>query len=355
MRILITGGCGFVGSNLACLIKEHHPDYDIQIIDNLKRRGAHLNLQRVMDGGISFRHGDIRIREDLEPIDSIDVIIDASAEPSVLAGVTSGIENVVQTNFNGTVHILDLARRCDAGLIFLSTSRVYSIPALTGIQLKEDDTRFRIEADQNIVGVTQDGISEDFPVDGYRTYYGTTKLASEMMIAEYRFFSGLKAVVNRCGVIAGPHQMGKVDQGVIALWVASHIWKQPLNYIGFGGHGKQVRDILHIDDLFRLVDYQIHNLSELDGKVFNVGGGIAGSISLRELTQLCREVVGNKIEIGKIDMDRPGDIPLYITNNSQVEKYTGWKTHLGPRQIVEDVFQWMHSDESKLESVFRVS
>src|SRR5438477_348415 len=117
------------------------------------------------------------------------------------------------------------------------------------------------------------GISEEFPLSGARSLYGATKLASELFIEEYAYAYGLRAVVDRCGVLAGPWQMGKVDQGFVALWVARHLFEGRLSYIGFGGSGKQVRDVLHVDDLCDLVTRQIARLDDVGGEVFNVGGG----------------------------------------------------------------------------------
>ena len=107
-------------------------------------------------------------------------------------------------------------------------------------------------------------------MEGARSFYGTTKLSSELFIQEYAAFYGLKAAITRFGVIAGPRQMGKTDQGVVTLWMAKHYWKQSLKYIGYGGTGKQVRDILHVDDLVDLVDLQIHEIEKFVGKIFNV-------------------------------------------------------------------------------------
>ena len=145
--------------------------------------------------------------------------------------------------------------------------------------------------------------------------------------------------------------MGKVDQGVVVLWIAKHFWKKELNYIGFGGEGKQVRDILHINDLFNLLDIQINNFKDYNGKTFNVGGGNDVSISLSELTELCENVIGNKIKINKVQKNRSADIPIYISDNSKVQKLSSWKPENSPKQIIMDTFEWLKLNESILKNI----
>lgn len=211
----------------------------------------------------------------------------------MLAGLDSDLDYLVQTNFNGTVNLLQLARKHGAGFIFLSTSRVYPVEQLKSISLATTGTRFHANASQPMAGCGANGITHEFPLQGARSLYGATKLASELMVQEFAAAFGLQAVINRFGVIAGPWQMGKVDQGVVALWVAAHLFKRPLQYIGFGGEGLQVRDVMHIHDLCRLVEMQCGNLQHWNGTAFNAGGGMASSCSLAELTTFCTEVTGS--------------------------------------------------------------
>lgn len=346
--LLITGGCGFVGSNLALLFKTRYPEMKIVAFDNLKRRGSELNINRLKIAGVDFVHGDIRHKEDLDEVGPVDFIIDACAEPSVLAGLTGSAKYLVDTNLNGTVNCLDFAREHGAGFIFLSTSRVYPINQLERIAYKEGESRFNVSEEQPFPGMSQAGISELFPLTGYRSLYGATKLASELLIAEYQQLLGLKTIINRCGVLTGPYQMGKVDQGVVVLWAARHFWKKDLGYFGFGGTGKQVRDILHVADLFELLDYQLNHLDELNGKTMNVGGGLEVSTSLRELTAVCEEISGNRINIKSVPETRTADIPLYLTDNSLVTELTGWTPTHSVHAIMEDVFKWIGENEKEL-------
>lgn len=293
-KVLITGGAGFVGSALGLGLAERYPDWKITALDNLKRRGSELNLPRLKQVGIEFIHGDVRNKEDLDPVAlQPDIILECSAEPSVLAGYTSP-GYVLQTNLVGTINCLELARQTHADFIFLSTSRVYPIAHLSALKFTETETRFQLLDDQSLGGVSSQGISEEFPLDGARSLYGATKLASELLIAEYADAYGIITLINRCGVLTGPWQMGKVDQGVFALWMAFHYFQKSLKYIGYGGTGKQVRDFLHIADLLDLIDLQIHNFDKLKGQTFNVGGGAENTLSLYETTQLCQKITGHQ-------------------------------------------------------------
>src|SRR5258706_6898399 len=318
--ILITGGAGFIGSNLAIKLKEKYPGYEIIVFDNLKRRGSELNLPRLKKHEIVFLHGDIRCKEDFEKIGSVNSIIDASAEPLVLSGIEKDSDYLINTNLNGTINCFYFAHRQKADFIFLWTSRVYPIKLLNDVVFLETENRFEFSEAQTIIGVSKNGVSEKFPLEGSRSLYGTTKLAAELLIKEYNELLNLKAVINRCGVIAGPWQMGKVDQGFVALWIAKHFWKQSLSYIGYGGLGKQVRDILHIDDLFKLIDYQLHNFNQINGDTFNIGGGLETSVSLKEMTSLCEEITGNKIEINSIPQTRIADLRVYYSDNAKTKK-----------------------------------
>ena len=350
-RILILGGAGFIGSSLAIGLKQRYPNWQIISLDNLRRRGSELNLARFKAHDIQFLHGDIRSPSDLDPaLLAVDTIIDCSAEPSVLAGFSSP-RYVLETNLVGTLNILELARQLQAAVLFLSTSRVYPIAPLSAIQLHEAETRFEIAPQQSLAGISQLGISEEFGLSGHRSLYGATKLASELLIEEYRAAYGIPTLINRCGVVTGSWQMGKVDQGVFVLWVAAHYFKKSLSYIGYGGKGKQVRDLLCIDDLLNLIDYQLAHFAELNGELFNVGGGAANSLSLLETTQFCEKIVGNRITIDAVLTDRPGDLPLFITDSSKVIQRTGWQPQFSPQQTLESIFEWIRAHEAALKPI----
>jgi CDP-paratose 2-epimerase len=351
ISILITGGCGFIGSNLCLMLKDKYPNYQVVALDNLKRRGSELNVPRLKEAGVEFIHGDIRNPEDLNLERNFDYIIDAAAEPSVMAGMGATLSYVINTNLNGTINTLEMAAKTGAKFIFLSTSRVYPIEYLENINYTEGATRFELSEVQTIPGVSSKGIGEAFPLDKARSVYGTTKLASELLAEEFREFFDVQYVINRCGVVAGPYQMGKVDQGVMTLWLARHYWNKDVAYFGYGGTGKQVRDAMHIFDVFDLVDFEIHNFDQVNGRTFNAGGGLQSSVSLQELTAICAEITGNKVGAQAVLENRKGDIPLYITDNTKITSSIGWAPKRNIRDIVADTFNWINKNEQQLKPI----
>jgi CDP-paratose 2-epimerase len=352
MRVLITGGAGFVGSRLALLLRRGEPNCHVTAFDNLRRRGGELNLGTFRDEGIEFVHGDIRNPEDLADLSGeFDWLIEASAEPSVHAGVNGSPAYCLNTNLVGTLNCLEFARKRAGGFVFLSTSRVYSIRPLCDLNLTESETRFEIAPEQAVPGAGPAGISEVFPTHLPRSLYGATKLASEMVVQEYAEFYGLKTIINRCGVIAGAGQFGKVDQGVFTLWVARHVFGQPLRYTGFGGTGKQVRDLLHPEDLYELLRKQMAGDRFGADAIFNVGGGRAVSTSLQEYTTLCQEVTGNTVPVGSVPETSPVDIPCYLSDCQRVSSLYDWTPQKSPRAIVEDIHSWIRAEESSLRPI----
>lgn len=351
MRILITGGAGFVGSSLAQMFKRDRADVQICAFDNLKRRGSELALGRLRAHGIEFVHGDVRSPDDLADAGAFDLLLECSAEPSVHAGYHGSPSYVVQTNLTGTINCLEAARRHDADVIFLSTSRVYPIAGLRALPLERRGERLDIPEGGSGTGWSALGLSTDFPLVGFRSMYGATKLASELLIEEYRAMYGLRTIVNRCGVISGPWQMGKVDQGFLVLWAARHLYGGSLSYIGFGGEGHQVRDVLHVADLYDLIRRQIADIERQSGGVHNVGGGRTHSVSLAELTALCRERAGRALAIASNARTSDADVPYYITDNTAVTAATGWTPARSVETVLDEVFAWLREHRATLEPV----
>jgi CDP-paratose 2-epimerase len=353
MRILITGGAGFVGSALARYLKQTVSGSSVVAFDNLKRRGSELNLVSFRELDIEFVHGDIRNRSDLASLNGdFDVLIDASAEPSVHAGTHGSPDYVVDTNLAGAFNCLSFARDRGSSFILLSTSRVYSIQPLRDIHLIEGTTRFEIAETQTISGITREGIAENFPTHLARSFYGASKLGSEQLVQEFAHTYGLPSVVLRCGVIAGPGQFGKADQGVFTMWVAHHYFNRPVRYIGFGGEGKQVRDLLHIQDLCELTGRIVNSTKEYTGDVLNVGGGIERSVSLAELTQLCRKVVGNEVPTTGGSDTAGFDVPLYVSDCRRLFTRSDWRPQRSVETVVSDVYRWIRSNETALKPIF---
>jgi len=353
-RVLITGGAGFVGSNLAVSLARRHPEWEVVAFDNLYRRGSELNLPRLQEAGVEFLRGDVREPEQLAALPACDALIECSAEPSVMSGVDGDTGYLVHTNLTGAYNCLELARRDGAFLVFLSTSRVYPVAPQLEIALEEAETRFEIAAEQALPGVSPAGISERFPLDGERTLYGATKLAAELLIEEYRGSLGVPAVIDRCGVIAGPWQMGKVDQGVFTHWTLAHHFEKPLTYIGFGGEGKQVRDLLHVEDLVDLVERQLLAPAEWDGRTVNVGGGRECSLSLRETTAICRELSGNEVPIEPVLETRQGDVPIYLSDCKRLFELDEWRPRRSARDVLSDIHAWVASDPERIAAALNV-
>ncbi|MGH9591857.1 MAG: NAD-dependent epimerase/dehydratase family protein, partial [Bryobacteraceae bacterium] len=208
-------------------------------------------------------------------------------------------------------------------------------------------TRFEWLNQQNAPGASRLGIAEMFPTAGARSVYGMTKLAAELMIEEFADAYGLRYVIDRCGLIAGPWQMGKVDQGVVTLWLAAHYFGQPLRYIGFGGQGKQVRDILHIDDLAELVAMQVSGMDRFHGQTLNAGGGLDFSLSLQEMTSICEGLTGKRIELGSEPAERRADLRIYVADIRKIEEVCGWRPSRGPSAVLGDILSWVrdHQDQ----------
>ncbi len=348
MRVLVTGGAGFVGANVALGLAELHPDWTVVAFDNLHRRGSELNLERLRAASVRFLHGDVRVPADLDQVDEVQAVVECSAEPSALAGFDGSPEYVVGANLIGAYNCLEFTRRNRAQLIFLSTSRVYPVGPLRALTLEETPTRLELAREQPVPGASPAGIAEEFPLTGARTLYGATKLAAELLIEEYRDAYGLRTVIDRCAVIAGPWQMGKVDQGVFSYWVLSHHFRRPLQYIGFGGHGKQVRDLLHVADLVELLDEQLREPSFWDGATVNVGGGRDQSLSLLETTELCAQITGNRVDVGTVAEARPGDVPVYISDCGALHALTQWRPQRTPEQVLVDIDGWICENEAAL-------
>jgi CDP-paratose 2-epimerase len=350
-RVLITGGAGFVGSTIAFDLKNQFPQKEIVVIDNLKRRGSELQIKRLMGQGIEFVHGDIRNQEDLENVDA-DVLIECSAEPSVMAGMDGSPAYLIQTNLVGTLNCLEWCRVRKAPILFLSTSRVYPMEPLSKIEFEETESRFQWLNPTIDHTRTVEGIGLGFPMDGVRSLYGATKYSAELLIREYCASYGFGGIVTRFGVLTGPWQMGKVDQGFVSLWVARHFFKGKLFYQGYGGQGKQVRDILHVSDLCSLIRKQLDVCESYRGEVFQAAGGRSCSVSLKELTSYCQEITGNQIAIESKPDTHGNDVRILTLDSSSAETEFGWKREKEVSDIVSDIYRWLDNNEELLKPIF---
>jgi CDP-paratose 2-epimerase len=333
------------------MLRQAFPGLRVTAFDNLRRRGSELNLPRLRRHDVAFVHGDVRCADDVNAWGPFDLLIDCAADPSVQAGLDGSPLPVIENNLIGTVHCMEAARRRNAAMLFLSTSRVYPIDRINALPCREEEHRFVWTEAPGTSGFSEQGIAEDFSLDGPRSLYGATKLAAELLLREYAFSYRMPVLINRCGIIAGPWQMGKVDQGVVTLWVARHVFERPLRYIGFGGQGKQVRDVLHIDDLFSLLSAQLADLSKWDGRAYNVGGGPACGVSLAELTAICQRLSGRQVPITSDPATLPVDLRIYTTDTRRAMADFAWKPQKGVERIVADTLAWTREQEAELQSV----
>ena len=338
MKILITGGCGFVGSNIAIFLKKRIKNLKISSLDNLNRNGSEINLSRLKKNGINNFKVNIEDYKKLNLLPKYDLVIDCCAEPAIEASLKD-IDRVFNSNLVGTFNILKKCLKDKSNLIFLSSSRVYSINALRKIINKK-----KLKSVLNINKI----INEDFETADPSSLYGFTKLSSEKLIKEMFFNTNLKYIINRFGVIAGPWQFGKQDQGFVSLWIARHILKKNLKYIGFGGTGHQIRDVLHINDVCDLILLQIRRLKIIYNDTFNVGGGLKNKISLKDLTFKCRFLIKRKIKIKKISRTSIFDIPYYVTDNRKIKKVYNWEPKLNINIVLSDIYKWLKSNNKLL-------
>jgi CDP-paratose 2-epimerase len=339
MKLLITGVCGFVGSALASSLLERMDGLTLWGIDNLMRPGSETNRQRLRKLGVNFVHGDIRSASDVEALPEADWVIDAAANPSVLAGVAGGgtSRQLLEHNLGSLIHILEYAKRCRAGVVILSSSRVYSIAALAGLPLRDAGCRFELDAAAALPpGVSAQGVTPEFSTTPPVSLYGSTKLASELLAIEYGAAFDFPVWVNRCGVMAGAGQFGTPDQGIFAFWVNAHLRRRPLKYIGFDGMGKQVRDALHPADLASLVEAQMRAGRGAGQRIYTAGGGPSNSMSLRELTAWCDERFG-PLEPASDLRPRPYDIPWIVMDSAAATRDFGWRPAVTLQQTLEEI------------------
>lgn len=339
MNILVTGCAGFVGSTICLEIRRNRPDWKVFGIDNLSRVGSEVNVSRLCDAGVTFYRGDVRCETDFESFRDIDYVIDAAANPSVLAGTSgSSPRQVIDQNLIGTINTLEFCRRSRCGFILLSSSRVYSIFDLRDLQLVEGKSRYIYATDVPGNGCSSEGISELFPTKPPISIYGVTKLASEYLAMEYSASYGFPVWIDRCGVLSGEGQFGVASQGIISFWIGMLHAGLPLKYTGQGGRGFQVRDVLHPVDLCRLLLKQVET-KQSTCEVFNVSGGISSSFSLYELTEYChRRGFGNEVQ-SQMD-DRLYDVPHVVLDSRNVNAQFDWYPIISRDEIFDRVIEF---------------
>ena len=339
MKLLITGVCGFVGSSVAHALLDRDASLSVIGLDNFIRPGSETNRALLKSRGVKLFHGDIRCQSDFEIIPAVDWVVDAAANPSVLAGVDgkTSSRQLIEHNLAGTINMLEYCKRVRAGFILISTSRVYSIPPLTALPVEVVDRAYRPRFDGlSIPGLSPQGISEDFSTAPPASLYGTTKFASENLALEYADAFEFPVWVNRCGVLAGAGQFGRADQGIFAFWINSYLHKRPLKYIGFDGMGHQVRDCFHPRDLAEMLWKQMSGSKSSAQRVQNLSGGIESATSLAQLTDWCAERFGRH-EIGRDSAPRPFDLPWLVLDSARAKKEWGWTPSIKVGAILEEI------------------
>ena len=351
MRLLITGICGFVGATLARGLRESWPALEIVGLDNFVRAGSEMNRATLRDLGVDVRQGDIRNPSDLESLPKCDWILDAAANPTVLAGVDgkTSSRQLIAHNLIGTVNILELAKSWRCGLIVLSTSRVYSLRALTTISVEVQGDRFVPKTGgASISGFSAAGVAESFSTEPPLSLYGSSKLASEILALEYGSAFNVPVFINRCGVLAGAGQFGKIDQGIFSYWIHSYRAKRPLKYIGFDGTGNQVRDCLHARDLLPLIRRQLESPRADAPRVINCSGGLGQSASLRQLSSWCEKRFGRH-EVGAENKGRQFDVPWLVLDSSLAQKAWQWQPQTPLEKTWEEIAEHAEKNPRWLE------
>lgn len=339
MKLLISGVCGFVGSTLAHAFAQAG-GCEIIGFDNFIRPGSESNRDALKRLGVQLFHGDLRAASDIDALPPVDWVLDAAANPSVLAGVDrrTSSRQLVEHNLLGTVNLLEYCKLHRAGFVLLSTSRVYSIPPLSTLAVEAVDGAFRPRSGAALPpGLTPAGVDETFSTLAPVSLYGATKLASEALALEYGETFDTPVFINRCGVLAGAGQFGRADQGIFAYWLNMHLRRRPLTYIGFGGHGHQVRDCLHPRDLAPLLLQQFAAPKRpVSDRIANFSGGIASATSLSQLTAWCDARFGPH-PISASATERPFDIPWIVLDHAKATRLWNWRPQTPVAAILDEI------------------
>jgi CDP-paratose 2-epimerase len=335
-RVLVTGGAGFIGSNLCHrLLSQGH---DVTIYDNLGRRGTEKNVAWLRQNhGDSFAlvQADVRDYPSLQQaVEGHDVVFHLAAQVAVTWSISDPRDDF-EINALGTLNLLEAARACSTPpiVLFTSTNKVYG--AMEDVEIVESETRHAYAS-------LPQGVSETQPLD-FHSPYGCSKGAGDQYVRDYARIYGLRTVVLRMSCIYGPRQFGVEDQGWVAHFIISSVLGR---HITIYGDGKQVRDILYVDDLLDAFQSAVDKIDVSAGQVYNVGGGPENTISVwAEFGQIIEELLGRKIEVS-YDEWRPGDQPVYVSDTSKARRELGWQPRVSAREGIERLFHWVADNRS---------
>lgn len=339
MHLLITGGAGFIGSNLADhFLKE---GYEVAIFDNLSRAGVERNLDWLKVSHLKrlrIVKGDVR---DFDAVQSVvseaDMIFHLAAQVAVTTSMADPRTDF-EVNAWGTFNVLEAARQAGRNptLVFTSTNKVYG--GLEHVQTAEEETRYRLVD-------YPDGIPETCPLD-FHSPYGCSKGAADQYVRDYARIYGFRSVVFRMSCIYGPRQFGTEDQGWVAYFIIAHQFGRPITIYG---NGKQVRDILIVSDLVRAFALATQHIDTTAGQVYNIGGGPGNTISIwREFQPLLAELAGKKVPVTYDDW-RPGDQPIYVSDTNKAMQDFGWAPTVGVREGIGQLSAWVSENPSLFE------
>ena len=326
INILVTGGCGFIGTNICIFLKKNLKHSNIYSLDNCSKVYSNFNLKMLKSNNILNYKIDLSKKNQLFDLKKkFDFIIDCAGNPAV-ESFRKDIEDVFNSNLVGTFNLIQKVKRDNSKIIFFSTSRVYSI--------LDSYEKFKKKILYNELDRTE----------GPKSLYGFTKLSSEMIIKEFSYAFDIKYIINRFGLITGPLQFGKVEQGLVSLWMWNHINKNIIQFKGYNGKGTQIRDILNVYDVARLVMKQIQKFDKIHNIIFCVGGGEKNSISLKLLTKKCQKIANYKAKIKRSPNTSIYDIPYFVSSNLKIKKYYKWQPEISIESTLSELFYWMKNN-----------
>lgn len=341
-KILITGGAGFIGVNAA----EHflNNGWEVTIFDNFSRKGTDINLaflKEQVTEGLTVVRGDIRTdQEELNRLcEECDVVLHLAAQVAVTTSVVNPREDF-EINAAGTFNVLEAVRQSKRKpiVLYASTNKVYG--GLESVGVEEGEERYRFAGEMK-------GVSEEMLLD-FHSPYGCSKGAADQYVRDYSRLYDLKTVVLRQSCIYGPHQMGIEDQGWVAWFMIATLFEKPVQIYG---NGKQVRDLLYIDDLVACYDTCIKQIDTVSGQAFNIGGGPENTLSLLEFLTFLKTDLGMSVEYS-FGETRPGDQPIFVSDNSKFTAATGWKPIVGTKEGIGNLLSWLEENKDSLKEFY---
>jgi CDP-paratose 2-epimerase len=326
--VLITGGAGFIGCNVAASFAGE--GRRVRVLDNLSRPGVERNLAWLHDsfgGLVELAEADLAETAELPQIlDGVDAVYHFAAQVAVTTSLDQPVLDF-RSNLLGTFRLLEAVRRSDPApaLVFASTNKVYG--DLRSLPLDEEGTRY--------TSPLLPAIAEDQPLT-FHTPYGCSKGGAEQYVLDYARSFGIRATVLRMRCIYGPHQCGTEDQGWVAHFLLRALAHSPISVYG---DGKQVRDILYVDDLVAAQRLALARIDNLTGRPWNIGGGSANGVSLLEVLEMIRTVTGVAPDV-RFHPQRPGDQKFYVSDHGAFSRRTGWTPTVGPVEGISRLCDW---------------